>query len=1296
MVQNKKNMNKKKGGKMPLKSVEEKVNKLKKAEIAVVDDETEDEEMQTPDTEGYDSMIENGTSDDDSEEQEASEDDGSGDDGFSDKEEEEEEPSKKYEKANNKRKQEQVAAQQPDTKKLKKAGVVGEKVKPPTLEEINKLKETRNLFHSNLFRLQIKEMLEEVKIKDKYNNYINGFLEQFKTFVKGLKDMPEKEDMNKLSFLKKSSIQVPLNLPALKVEQQKLFQFQFLKPKVEPFFIGACNTKTLLGPQLQADICVVMPPDCWQKENYLNLQYDQKRAFYLTYLTQKLLESKVVPDLKAENLKFVYYKNNPLKPLLEITPPESAGKKISQKLVFRIFVSGDVSSFKLNRFVPWNNNVRSSLYGVEEEAVHTATPSYNSNVLFDLTMQANQKLLQETFDNRKNFQEGFLLLKVWLRQRQLDMGYSGFNCHIMAMFIAYLVKQKKLHNNMSSYQVARNVWNNLALSNWNELNKGISLCTGSGSTPNQPTIEQFHAHFKVVFVDISGFFNICSNLSEDVYKRIQLEAKLAVDMLNDMKLNSFQYLFMMKVPLYTQMDHILKINKADAVEQILEMHVSPADKYNNAGYTYALLLETISKLLKKGLNRRVDFLIPLEQAVLPWNINESPSEALQELHLGLILNAENAYEILDKGPESIDKSAAEFRAFWGEKAQLRRFQDGSITESVVWANANDDLAKKRLIVRSIVLYLLQHHFQLEQKDVEYIAGELDAVYSLTKGFKIDNFKSKYKIQQETDAEALSLHVIREFDDLARKLNGLKDLPLEIVSIAPISPVLRYCDPRPVLPQARCIQEQFFANNVQHGIIQLGLSGKWPGELAALRALKTAFYIQIASLLKEHHKLLCKVTYDGVLVLKQGYCFNLEIAHPKEVGLLKKEKTEKGITTHVDCPESIALEKRHYILPKVAGALKALHQCHPSFGPTVMIAKRWLYSQLIDDGQWPEECTELLVASQFLKTSSKFISNSPQMSFVRFLHLLANTDWKTEMFLINFNNAMQETEIPDLEQKFSTDRDSFPPLCLVTAYDRQHYGKIWTSEQLPNTHVLARVTLLARQCLEIIESTLLTSATFIKPVHIFKAPTEGYDLVIQLKPEAVSNTLTFELGSPFVDFTKPNWHMPLADSNFMRNAVQKLREAYSEFAAFFYNPCGGKEIAIVWKPDAFESKEFKVNEVNGCSFVATGDVKRVQAKKEILIEDFKFILKDYYLRIGSVDSVRKASVSKSTEFYNALRKEKLRYFAVKEQEEKTAAANKKNTTKMQPKKSKTSLNSIATTSKQINKKQKQKPKKAKKN
>lgn len=49
--------------------------------------------------------------------------------------------------------------------------------------------------------------------------------------------------------------------------------------------------------------------------------------------------------------------------------------------------------------------------------------------------------------------------------------------------------------------------------------------------------------------------------------------------------------------------------------------------------------------------------------------------------------------------------AADFRQFWGEKSELRRFQDGAICEAVVWQAST--LAQKRLIPEHIVRHLLQ-------------------------------------------------------------------------------------------------------------------------------------------------------------------------------------------------------------------------------------------------------------------------------------------------------------------------------------------------------------------------------------------------------------------------------------------------------------------------------------------------------------------------------------------------------------------------------------------------------------
>lgn len=411
-------------------------------------------------------------------------------------------------------------------------------------------------------------------------------------------------------------------------------------------------------------------------------------------------------------------------------------------------------------------------------------------------------------------------------------------------------------------------------------------------------------------------------------------------------------------------------------------------------------------------------ILPLEVPSQSWSVDSKAPVIGRCLQLGLILDPEHAYEVLDKGPASNEDAngAAEFRKFWGDKSELRRFQDGSITEAVVWGAATDAPRQKRLIVKQIVLHLLEHQLQLEPSDVQYIAGELDMVYTLTPSFKVSLVKTKLKLQQETDAEELTPHAIHCYDALARQLHSLDQLPLDIVSISGISPVFRYCEPQPLLPQARLVEDKLHANQLLHVIIQLGPSGKWPNELGALRSLKTAFLIQIGQQLKEQHKLHTQLCKDGLLVIKQGYCFLLELAHSKELALLKQQQNERGITIYVDNPASREIDRRHYILPRVNGALHALHQSEGAFGPTVLIAKRWLATQLLDEGLWPGMATELLVAHLFQQRQTPHTTVSPQTGFMRFLQLLAHSDWNSDLFLLNFNNSWTGKSTVEKEQR----------------------------------------------------------------------------------------------------------------------------------------------------------------------------------------------------------------------------------------------------------------------------------------
>ncbi|EDV49121.2 nucleolar protein 6 [Drosophila erecta] len=1070
-------------------------------------------------------------------------------------------------------------------------------VKPPTLEEMKELRDTQNLFHSNLFKLQVKEMLEELQLKQKYTDFIENWMESFTVFTRQLKD----------GLMEWTHLEIPMRL------SQKPTGFVFSKPNRDPYLIGAAATGTLLGPKIVVDVALEMPKEFLHKEDYLNLRYDQKRALYLTYVTERLKES---PAYAQDQFYFNYYANNPLKPVLELIP---VNKQVNKHLQVRVFITAPLSSFKSGRFVPWNNNIRPSYYGDEwdEEEPLPSTQHYNANVLFDLTLCENQAHLDKAFKGRRNFQDGLLLLKVWLRQRQLDIGYSGFGAHILAAFIVYLNTQRILHQSSSSYQVARTVWNQLANTDWT---KGISLALVPIQTEE---LTKFARHYDVCFIDFTGQHNLCANIPLYLYQRVREEAKLAVELLNDMKLNSFPLIFMQKCPLYSRVDNILKISNYSCINQMLTLHSQPRFKYDFAKYGYPQLLHLITELLKKGLAERVHSIVPLETATPAWPVENKAPVIGNYIQLGLILQPEHAYEVLNKGPASNDdpEGAEEFRRFWGEKSNLRRFQDGSITEAVVWGTAKDSPAKKRLIVRQIVLHLLEHHLQLDSKEVQYIAGELDQVYQLSPWFKVDKLKTQLSLDQDTDAEALSPHVIRCYDEFARQLHGLNDLPLEIVSISGVSPIFRYCEPQPVLPQARLVENRILASTIQRVVIQLGQSGKWPTELTALRALKTAFLIEIGEKLEAQCRLHWMMSADGLLVLKQGYCFVIELAHNKELALLKQEVTDTGITTYKDNATSRSLERQHYILPKVSGALHSLHQTYSAFGSTVLLAKRWLATQLLDDGLWPDMATELLVAHLFQQRYAPQSIAAPQTGFIRFLQLIAHSDFNGELFLLNFNNSWQDQQIADLEHNYRSNRQSFPPLTVATSYDIQHAGRLWTSDQSPSQRVLGHVTRLARHGLDIVETSLMSKdLRFVRPAQLFRASNEGYDLVIQFKPDLVPNTLSYDLGSPFVSFSQPNFHLPRAGSDYIARIVGQLRSAYSDFAAFFYNPHGGKELAIVWRPPTdFAAKPFKVTELNACRPCGN---RRVQVSKETLLEEFKLLLKDFYLRIATPEELKR--------------------------------------------------------------------------
>lgn len=262
----------------------------------------------------------------------------------------------------------------------------------------------------------------------------------------------------------------------------------------------------------------------------------------------------------------------------------------------------------------------------------------------------------------------------------------------------------------------------------------------------------------------------------------------------------------------------------------------------------------------------------------------------------------------------------------------------------------------------------------------------------------------------------------------------------------------------------------------------------------------------------------------------------------------------------------------------------------------MLAKRWLYSQMIDSHLFSDICTELLVAHQFYNCSGYASATQPQTTFIRFLYALANTNWAAEMILLNFNDDMSRSYIEKLELSFVSDRSLFPPLCVITSTGDADKHTVW-SKKNPSVEILARVTLLARHAIKRMQQTISKE---LATETMFKASLDGYDLIINLSKTHIIAPLVFNFARAHFKTTiqrKP--FIPKAGLNPVQIYLHELRSAYGHVAVFFYDPCGGDKIAVLWRPCTFEKQDFRVGAVKGQNVSET----RLAFDHEQLQDDF---------------------------------------------------------------------------------------------
>ena len=242
-----------------------------------------------------------------------------------------------------------------------------------------------------------------------------------------------------------------------------------------------------------------------------------------------------------------------------------------------------------------------------------------------------------------------------------------------------------------------------------------------------------------------------------------------------------------------------------------------------------------------------------------------------KVSIGLRLDPATYWQPTTLGPEASDeKACGEFRTFWGERSQLRRFHDGTVREVVVWGGAREEL------VGDLVRAVISRHFGGCLVEERGGWGE-----GLVQG----------------DGGLAARAVL---DTLVPELYNLEGLPLAVAGVAGSGPAARGSRVGEVTVRkagGKIVREEeglckltgkggMAAASLQplDVVLTAEHSGKWPKDAEAVRRLRAAWLAEVGkALVKKVPGLKAKLAGEYLLVLKNSTVLRLSVGERGEEG-----------------------------------------------------------------------------------------------------------------------------------------------------------------------------------------------------------------------------------------------------------------------------------------------------------------------------------------------------------------------------------------------------------------------------
>lgn len=950
-----------------------------------------------------------------------------------------------------------------------------------------------------------------------------------------------------------------------------------MEPPAHCNVVGSYVLKTMIRSQREfaVDMIVEMPKTMFQDKDYLNLRYFYKRAYYLAHIAKAVSKSVALSDALAD-VSFAYLGDNPLLPILVVTPRAAApstGKSSRNAPIeckIRIIPCCPDDLFPSAKLLASKNCLRPDAATSETttpSAVESSeakqlppTPFYNATLKAESAYLPYLKLLHQAQKSCSAFVDACLLGRVWLQQRGFgsSLARGGFGAFEFATLVALLLQtgskkrpssasasNKKsssiLSPSLSSTQIFKAVVQFLASTDFRTKPRmlgGQTVDTG---------LDSIKEGTPVLFDAGSRQLNIAYKMSAWSAGLLRQHAKRTHDLLKDDSIiDQFTPTFIARAD--------IALEAFDMVVSVRLPSSSPAANSDAASLSRHGAVwdfgDSVFQTMKRALGDRAKLVHVQLPSSWGWSVGEplpeTASKTTSPTHVVLCIafDAANMARHIDHGPPAEDKKEAKkFREFWGERAELRRFKDGSILETLVWTAGQSPSA----LCEEITRYILGQRLGLTATDaIEVVAGS-DAEYS---------FSSLVPLTPVVDAAAFTL--AREaFATLEADIRALEDLPLHVRQISAIDPALRSAT---ISPPA--VQSPKAVLHPMEVTLFFEASGKWPDNLAAIQRAKMAFLLRIGESLvaskAEKGDSDSLETFIGLendeqagirnssianlayldIVYRDSAAFRLRIHSDLEEAILSRQTHDKTLDQHTRTTSAnllAAVRRTFNVLPLHTQTIATYCTRFPALSPTIRLVKRWFSAHKLTS-HVSDEFVELVVLHVFLRPYPWQTPASAAPGLLRVLQFLARWDWRTEPLMVDTSGmapllpeeeeAAAAAKAVDPRTRLEAWRKIDPNMnhtVLFVSATHETSGTAFTTDNSggqsrpqPSKVVASRMTSLARAACRLVKETDVSSLSatdgaHLDPALLFQPSLGDFDVLIHLSSRVIKRLVKGDIA-----------------------------------------------------------------------------------------------------------------------------------------------------------------------------------------